>query len=236
MAEVVLGIGSSRSPMTALPPEMWPALGERDKLSTRIKDRFGVPHQLRGAAGEGPRFRRGPPDARGHATEVGRRPAPHADAGGHHRRGAARRRRHDGRRRGREHRGRQPPRDHGLLRRLLPPHPSLHAAGRRRDGAAVGCVMGRRGGRPSNARRHGVAPRPAAHRGGVRRVVGERAEGGRGHGPRLRLHAGPDDARHVGPLRAHHPQRAHAAQPANAQAALRLWPRRAGRRSRMARR
>ena len=43
MAEVVLGIGSSRSPMTALPPEMWPALGERDKLSTRIKDRFGVP-------------------------------------------------------------------------------------------------------------------------------------------------------------------------------------------------
>ena len=43
MAEVVLGIGSSRSPMTALPPEMWPALGERDKLSTRIKDRMGVP-------------------------------------------------------------------------------------------------------------------------------------------------------------------------------------------------
>ena len=26
MAEVVLGIGSSRSPMTALPPEMWPRL------------------------------------------------------------------------------------------------------------------------------------------------------------------------------------------------------------------
>ena len=43
MAEVVLGIGSSRSPMTALPPEMWPALGERDKLSARIKDRYGVP-------------------------------------------------------------------------------------------------------------------------------------------------------------------------------------------------
>lgn len=43
MADVVLGIALSRSPMTALPPEMWPALGERDKRSARLKDRHGVP-------------------------------------------------------------------------------------------------------------------------------------------------------------------------------------------------
>ncbi|MDE2801664.1 MAG: hypothetical protein OXK21_02125 [Chloroflexota bacterium] len=43
MADIVLGVATSRSPMTSLPPEMWPELGERDKLSTRIKDRYGVP-------------------------------------------------------------------------------------------------------------------------------------------------------------------------------------------------
>ena len=43
MAEIVLGIAASRSPMTSTPPEMWPILGERDMRSTRIKDRFGVP-------------------------------------------------------------------------------------------------------------------------------------------------------------------------------------------------
>ncbi len=43
MADVVLAIATSRSPMTSLPPEMWPALGERDKRSTRIKDRYGNP-------------------------------------------------------------------------------------------------------------------------------------------------------------------------------------------------
>lgn len=43
MADIVLGIATSRSPMTAVPAEMWPALGERDKRSTRIKDRHGVP-------------------------------------------------------------------------------------------------------------------------------------------------------------------------------------------------
>lgn len=43
MAEVVLGIATSRSPMTSVPAEYWPTLGERDMRSTRIKDRYGVP-------------------------------------------------------------------------------------------------------------------------------------------------------------------------------------------------
>ena len=43
MADIVLGIATSRSPMTSIPPEMWPVLGERDQRSTRIKDRYGVP-------------------------------------------------------------------------------------------------------------------------------------------------------------------------------------------------
>ena len=37
MAEIVLGIASSRSPMTSIPPTSWPLMGERDQRSTRLR-------------------------------------------------------------------------------------------------------------------------------------------------------------------------------------------------------
>jgi 3-O-methylgallate 3,4-dioxygenase len=42
MAQVVLGMAASRSPMVSAPPELWPLLGERDQRR-RIKDRDGNP-------------------------------------------------------------------------------------------------------------------------------------------------------------------------------------------------
>ena len=236
MAEVVLGIGSSRSPMTALPPEMWPALGERDKLSTRIKDRFGVPTNYEAL------LEKAPASVLDHLTpEVMR--AKH-DAVKRHVQTLV-----DtiaevkpdvvimmGDDEDENIKGDNRPAilvyygdSYHLIPRATPPGADEMA---RLSAAAWGDEEGDR------------ATHAAMGLHLVQRLIeaefdvasARRAEGGRGHGPRLRLHAGPDDARHVGPLRAHHPQRAHAAQPADAQADVRLRPRRAGRRSRMARR
>jgi hypothetical protein len=41
MAKVVFGAATSRSPLMAAPAEMWPAIGERDKQSRRLRDRAG---------------------------------------------------------------------------------------------------------------------------------------------------------------------------------------------------
>jgi hypothetical protein len=43
MAEIVLGIGSARSPLTSLPPEHWATLGEKDKRSTVLFELDGSP-------------------------------------------------------------------------------------------------------------------------------------------------------------------------------------------------
>ena len=43
MAEIVLGVAASRSPMLKAPPELWSQLGERDQRSSRLKDRHGNP-------------------------------------------------------------------------------------------------------------------------------------------------------------------------------------------------
>lgn len=41
MAQVVLGVAASRSPLTAAPPEYWAQLGERDKRNARMRDGSG---------------------------------------------------------------------------------------------------------------------------------------------------------------------------------------------------
>ena len=237
MAEVVLGIGSSRSPHDG-PAARDVARAWRARQAEHAhQGPLRRPHQLRGAAGEGPRLRLGPPDPRGHAGEARCRQATRADAGGHHRRGEARRRHHDGRRRGREHQGRQPPRNAGLLRRLLPPHPSSNAAGAptrwrgclRRPGATRratvqhtppwGCTSSSGSSRPSSTWRRRTCRRRARAWPTASASMLDRMMPGMS-----------------GPLCAHHPQRPHAAQPADAQADVRLRPRRAGRRSSVARR
>lgn len=41
MAQVVLGVAASRSPLTAAPPQYWAQLGERDKRNARMRDGTG---------------------------------------------------------------------------------------------------------------------------------------------------------------------------------------------------
>lgn len=43
MAEIVLGLASSRSPMVSIPSERWPLMGERDQRSTRLRRGTGQP-------------------------------------------------------------------------------------------------------------------------------------------------------------------------------------------------